>query len=410
MRYLGFILFILCHTNSTKANILNVGKSHKYYSIQTAIDVAQAGDTIQVSAGTYTGIIQVQKSIVLIGIDFPVLDGENKIENIVVQGKNVSISGFIIKDSKKSSSNDYAAISVIEAENILIKNNRIENAHFGIHIANSRNCNLYQNIITGQSTSEQSAGNGIHIWKSNHIIIEENTIQGHRDGIYLEFVTESLIKKNKSKNNLRYGLHFMFSHNDHYIENWFYNNGTGVAVMYTKNVHMEGNIFEQNWGTASYGILLKDISDSYLLNNKFIKNTIGIFMEGGNRIEVKNNEFQDNGWALKVQANCSDNIISNNNFQGNTFDVATNGTMVMSNFTNNYWDKYEGYDLDKDGYGDIPYHPISLYSMLIEHNPNTLLLMRSFIVSLLDKVEKAIPSLTPENLVDPYPIMRPLKL
>ena len=157
MRYLGFILFILCHTNSTKANILNVGKSHKYYSIQTAIDVAQAGDTIQVSAGTYTGIIQVQKSIVLIGIDFPVLDGENKIENIVVQGKNVSISGFIIKDSKKSSSNDYAAISVIDAENILIKNNRIENAHFGIHIANSRNCNLYQNIITGLLQSKALA-------------------------------------------------------------------------------------------------------------------------------------------------------------------------------------------------------------------------------------------------------------
>ena len=91
-------------------------------------------------------------------------------------------------------------------------------------------------------------------------------------------------------------------------------------------------------------------------------------------------------------------------------DVATNGTMVMSNFTNNYWDKYEGYDLDKDGYGDIPYHPISLYSMLIEHNPNTLLLMRSFIVSLLDKVEKAIPSLTPENLVDKSPLMKSIKL
>nr|MBP8097499.1 hypothetical protein [Saprospiraceae bacterium] len=74
MRFLGFIFFILCHTNSTKANILKVGKSHKYYSIQTAINAAQAGDTIQVSAGTYTGIIQVQKSIVLIGIDFPVLD------------------------------------------------------------------------------------------------------------------------------------------------------------------------------------------------------------------------------------------------------------------------------------------------------------------------------------------------
>lgn len=94
----------------------------------------------------------------------------------------------------------------------------------------------------------------------------------------------------------------------------------------------------------------------------------------------------------------------------NTFDIATNGSLVLNTFSNNYWDKYEGYDLNKDGIGDIPYHPVSMYSMLVEQNPNNLFLLRSFIVSLLDKIEKAIPTLTPEELKDNKPLMRRVKL
>lgn len=125
---------------------------------------------------------------------------------------------------------------------------------------------------------------------------------------------------------------------------------------------------------------------------------------------MKRNLFNSNGWALKVQANCDDNVIAENNFKGNTFDVATNGTMVSTSFDNNYWDKYEGYDLNKDGIGDLTYHPVSMYSMIIEQNPTALILLRSFMVTLLDKAEKAIPSLTPINLVDKKPVMKPFKL
>jgi nitrous oxidase accessory protein len=39
-----------------------------------------------------------------------------------------------------------------------------------------------------------------------------------------------------------------------------------------------------------------------------------------------------------------------------------------------------------------------------------LILLRSFMVSLLDKAEKAIPSLTPENLTDDKPMIKPNKL
>jgi nitrous oxidase accessory protein len=38
------------------------------------------------------------------------------------------------------------------------------------------------------------------------------------------------------------------------------------------------------------------------------------------------------------------------------------------------------------------------------------MLFRSFTVQLLDKAEKAIPSLTPENLVDEKPMIKPNKL
>jgi nitrous oxidase accessory protein len=48
--------------------------------------------------------------------------------------------------------------------------------------------------------------------------------------------------------------------------------------------------------------------------------------------------------------------------------------------------------------------------MVIEQNPNSLMLLRSFIVSLLDKAERAIPSLTPEALIDTHPLMKPLAL
>jgi len=240
--------------------------------------------------------------------------------------------------------------------------------------------------------------------------ITGNIITGHRDGIYFEFVTNSVILKNTSVRNIRYGLHFMFSHNDEYISNVFEKNGAGVAVMFSHGVKMLNNYFEENWGDAAYGILLKEISDSYIGHNHFVRNTMGIYMEGTTRILVEKNVFDGNGWAMRVQASCSENSIINNNFINNTFDVATNGSLVLNNFDHNYWDKYEGYDLNKDKTGDVPYRPVSLYSMIAERNPTVMMLFRSFMVTLFDKTEKVLPGIIPENLKDDFPLMKPLQL
>lgn len=390
---------------------LTVKKGSNLSAIKQAIAEAHDGDTIFVEAGHYKeGNILVDKPVSIIGKGLAVIDGESKYEVITITASHVTIMGLKIINSGTASMVDIAGISVKKAEGVRIIKNQLVNTFFGIHLSNSKNCFVEDNTIHANRPDDYNSGNGIHIWKGNRIFIRNNEIKGHRDGIYFEFVMNSLIENNVSEDNLRYGLHFMFSHDDVYKKNAFKNNGAGVAVMFSKNVQMERNRFEENWGPTSFGLLLKEIKDSKVTGNLFLKNTVGIFLEGSSRMDFKNNIFRENGWAVKLQANCDDNDFQHNNFIANTFDVATNGSLVLNKLDYNYWDRYEGYDLDKDGIGDIPFRPVSMYSMVVERIPTAVLLWRSFMVFMLDRAEKVLPAITPENLKDNQPSMRPYDL
>lgn len=408
MNLRNIFLALIILSFSAKANTIIVSATAKIRSIKQAVSIARPGDTLYIEPGTYKeGNIIIEKSLTIIGDSFPVLDGDNKFEIFTIHAHNVTITGLMFINTGIASINDLAAIKVLDSKGLRVINNRFVNTFFGIHLSNSSESWIEDNQLKSDAEAEHQIGNGIHLWKCNHITVTNNKIQGHRDGIYFEFVTNSLITKNYSEGNMRYGLHFMFSHINEYRDNTFINNGAGVAVMYTTGVKMINNTFEHNWGSSAYGLLLKDIRDSFVSGNKFIENSVGIFMEGSSRIEFKENSFSRNGYAIKLQASCDDNVFNRNNFSANTFDMATNGSLVLNKVDGNYWDRYEGYDLNKDRVGDVPYHPVSMYSMIVEQMPTAVLLWRSFLVLLMDKAEKAIPAITPENLKDESPAMRP---
>lgn len=389
----------------------HVGKNKAIQSIKEAINNCSKGDSIFVYSGVYKeGNIIINKPLSLFGIDYPVLDGQKKYEVLSIKANNVLVTGIKVQKSGMATLDDPGGIKVYDSKCVTITNNILDDNFFGIYLQYSKHCIIKNNKLTAYAVEEQQIGNGIHCWKSDSLQIIENNVTGHRDGIYFEFVTNSIIWKNNSVKNIRYGLHFMFSNNDAYISNTFKNNGAGVAVMFTHKVKMVNNVFEENWGDAAYGLMLKEISDSYIYGNQFKKNTTGIYMEGTNRIKVEKNNLQANGWGMKIQASCMDNEITHNNFVNNTFDISTNGSVVLNNFDNNYWDKYEGYDLNKDKIGDIPYHPLSLFSIIVEKNPPAMLLFRSFMINLLDKSEKILPSLTPDNFIDNKPLMKSVAL
>lgn len=406
-----YIFLLLFFASTVFAKTIRIGKEQTVHSIQAALLMAADGDTLLVDGGVYhEKNIIIQRSVYLIGLNHPVLDGDKKYEIISIKASHVWVEGFKIIHSGVSSIEDFAGIKIYSSHHVVIRNNILEDTFFGIYSQYGTNCSIENNTLTAFDTQEQGSGNGIHCWKSDSMRIIANTIRGHRDGIYFEFVTHSVIWRNISEANLRYGLHFMFSNNDAYFCNVFKNNGAGVAVMFSKEVKMVHNYFEENWGDGSYGMLLKEISNSEIENNRFIKNTTGIFMEGVSRVHLEKNSFESNGWAMKIQASCMEVTVTQNNFRSNTFDVGTNGSLVLNTFNSNYWDKYEGYDLDKDQFGDVPYRPVSLYAMIIEQNPPAMILFRSLMTSLLDKTEKILPSLTPEDLKDDHPVMKALPL
>jgi len=351
--------------------------------------------------------MELRKPITLIGEEGAILDGQMTGYILKILSDSVHIQGLRFINSGRSYTKDFAAIYTYRIKNFSIVDNVIEKPFFGVLLEKSHEGVIRDNTIFGESKQEDDSGNGIHAWHCSNLSIQRNTLYGLRDGIYLEFVTESQISENLSHDNIRYGLHFMFSDNDKYLNNIFKNNGAGVAVMFSKFIVMKENQFIENWGTASYGLLLKEINDGEVVDNTFKENTIGIFVEGSNRINYLNNKFESNGWAVKVSGGCYENYFMRNNFESNSFDLAYNGKLNDNKFEGNFWSTYSGYDLDKNGIGDVPYRPVKLFSYVVNRTPEAIILLRSLFVDIINFSEQVSPVFTPDNLVDPQPSMKP---
>ena len=386
-----------------------VSPSGPVRSIGAALALVRTGGRVLVNAGTYREpTIIVTKAVEIVGRGLPIIDGEGQRAILTIAADDVTVRGLHLTRVGSSYVEDRAALRVHDAKHCVIGDNQFSGAFFGIYLANVTGCRVEHNVLRASNTSETTAGNGIHLWSSREIVIADNRVTGFRDGIYFEFVHATEVRDNVSEGNLRYGLHFMFSDDCRYLRNIFRRNGSGVAVMYTHHVDMIANRFEHNWGAASYGLLLKEISDARLERNVFYRNTTGLVADGANRLIADRNDFIENGWAVKLDASTVDGRMTRNNFIANTFDVASNSREPSTVVAGNYWDAYRGYDLDRNGTGDVPFRPVRLFSMIVERHEPALLLLRSAFVVLLDAAERVLPAMTPTNLADATPAMRRL--
>jgi nitrous oxidase accessory protein len=374
----------------------------------SAIAAAAPYARLVVPAGVYReSPIVIDKPITLIAASGATLDGAGAATVILVQADDVTVRGFMIRNTGASQLEERAGIKVTNGRHCMVSGNRIEQTLFGIYLERTSGCVVRDNVVRGSGGSQTTTGNGVHAWSSESLTVANNDVQGHRDGIYFEFVKDSRVTGNRSQASTRYGMHFMFSDDVSYEGNIFRDNGNGVAVMYSKRVIMRRNSFERSQGGASYGLLLKDINDSRLDSNRFVGNSTGLHLEGANRNRVTGNLFERNGLAVRLLANAQENQLEGNTFSGNAFDVSTNSRSGSSTLRGNYWDRYRGYDLDRDGVGDVAHLPVRLFSMVVEQSPAALVLLRSTFVELLDIAERVMPVLTPAAMRDDAPRMRP---
>ena len=404
------IPLLICFPLFLKAQSIEVCPKCPINTIAQAIAKAKKGDTIIVQKGTYPeNNILLDKPITLIGKDRPIINGQFKGSILKIQADSITIKGFRLANVPFKATEEQAAILLDKSKKFLIEDNIMDQVCFGVLLRKGRDGIIKNNKISSNATQQYNSGNAIHLWSCKNIKIIGNEAANCRDGIYIQFSSKSYIEGNYCYKNLRYGLHFMFSDDNEYYRNKFSENGAGAAVMFSKRVKMVGNTFQDNWGPSSYGLLLKELYDSELVGNTFYRNTIGINGENCTRMKYNENNFTENGWGIRIRGGCYQNDFWDNNFFNNTFDVAYDNNVNDNKFRSNYWSDYTGYDLNKDGVGDVPYRPVKLFSYISNRTPESIVLLRSLFIDIMNFSEKVAPVFTPENLIDETPRMEPIK-
>jgi len=393
-----------------------VSPNGPFTSISLAIESAKSGDTIEVNSGTYNEHIIVDKTLNLIGIDEPNINGGGKGTVVLIKVPGVTFKGFHVSGSGESLTVEDAGIVLDAAQNSIIEDNSLYDVLFGIYLKNSSATIIRNNKIVGKDLPIAVRGDGIRLWYSSDTKIIDNTITGARD-LVMWWSGDTLVKGNKIEKG-RYGLHYMYSNNNVFENNLFSENYVGGFLMYSNNIKFKNNIFARNQGPATgYGIGFKDLDDIVAKENLFIDNRIGLYMDNSPHSVDSWNTLEDNVIAfndigISFMPSIERNIIVSNSFVDNTeqVEVRGGGTLAGNNWfaegRGNYWSDYVGYDENNDGIGEIPYKSESLFESLIDSYPNLRVFVFSPVAQAIELASDAFPVIKPEpKVTDNYPLM-----
>lgn len=396
-----------------KGETLTVGQTGHFQTIQAAIDAAHAGDKILVGEGTYTGNLILNKQIILEGINLPVLRGAGTASVITIIADGCTVRGFVIEHSGGDLTREDSGVLLKSNRNV-IEDNDLRDILYGIYLYSSSGNALRRNRIRGRPELDVGGrGAGLHLWNSPDNMIEDNSITEERDGIYVQSSNDNQIRRNRVTR-LRYGLHYMSSDRNVFEDNLFSNNIAGAAIMYSNKIELRRNAFIHNRGFSSFGILFQECNQLVAEENFIVDNATGIFMEALRKTTFRRNAIANNDLALQVFSNSDANVFTENNFVDNLSSLQLVGksttTKWSENGRGNYWSDYDGYDLNEDGRGDVPWKIQNVFQYLEGNYPRLRLYFDSPAARAMATAERTFPILKGSPVVDEAPLMSPVAL
>ncbi len=398
--------------------LLVVAPEGPYQTLAEALAVAGDGDTIRVEGGLYHGSLTVERSVRLVGVGWPVLDGGGTGTVLRIRAPGVEVRGFHIRGTGDSLDQENAGIYV-EATEAVIVGNRLEDVLFGIYLKQAPRSRVVGNRIEGKAIDIGLVGDGIRLWNSHDSLVRGNEVTRARQ-VIIQHSDRTRVEQNRLTD-LLIGIHSMVSQETQILENEITRCDVGIYAMYGFRVVIRDNRIVQSRGPSGYGVGLKDMDDTVVEGNRLIGNRAGIYLDnsprrgGGGHNWIRGNVLVGNDGGVLLQPSVSGNTFTENSFIDNLQQVrilggggAGAGNQWNSEGLGNFWSDYAGYDADGDGVGDLPYRPASLYEGLVDRRPDLAWFLASPAVSALEMAGRIFPPVAgPPRLSDEAPLVRP---
>lgn len=393
-----------CLASAASAAVLRVNPGE---SIQTALDQAEQGDTVEVARGYYRENLRINKTLILSGIDRPTLSGGLQGDTIRVSAPNVVIENMIIRDSGDSLLKQNAGIYFDPGAHAgIVRHCDLTYNLFGLWIEKVNDIRVESNRITGKRDYRSSQrGNGIQLYNTLRARITGNDISFVRDAIYVDVSHDAEFIGNRLHHS-RYGTHYMNSYRNLWENNDSWMNRGGLALMEVRDQMVRNN---RAWANSDHGIMLRTIQNAHVENNVVAGNNRGFFIYDAEQNTLRNNLVIDNQVGVHLWAGSIHNEVENNDFIGNRDQVRYVGAKdeIWGAREGNYWSNYLGWDRNGDQRGDVRYEANDIVDRLAWQHPMMKLLLASPAVQTLRLVSQQFPVLRSPSVVDPNPHMAP---
>ena len=281
---------------------------HPYNGISQALQFAKDGDTLFVHQGVYIDNVIINKKVTLLGedTDTTTILNENNVDDCIsIYANDVSIQGFTITSESETTSIEIVGIRILE-NNVIVENNVIMNHYNGIEFRYAEDIEIYRNDI----------------------------FFNHNDGISTFNCYLFWVEYNDIRSNGRYGISIGQSVEGFVEANYFQNQGrSGVEISESQSIHINQNIISNNFMN---GIRFTGSSES----NEVKRNTIsyngdfGIQFRRSSFNDIEENNIIENGDAEAFFDNCNNNW--DNNYWNRTLPfviITGEKTFELINFT-----------------------------------------------------------------------------
>lgn len=373
---------------------------------------AAAGEALCLGPGTWAGQFRIPEGVTLWGVRESVLKTSGEGTTVTLSSHS-QVLGLSVDGSGGRFDVLDAAIKV-SGVGAVVMGTEVRRSVFGILVEKASQVTVRGNHVVGIGGEALGMrGDGIRLWETQHSTVEDNWVEAARDTV-VWYSSDNVVERNQVDHG-RYGMHLMYSHRNRVADNRLVSNEVGIFAMYSRELTLERNLMEHAHGAAGMGIGAKESANLVVRDNLIADNTLGIFLDNSPLEAKDTNLFERNSIVfcdvgVGFLASQAGNRFHQNAFRENnaTVRVDGGGDALGTEWSENYWSNYVGYDLDRDGFGDVPFELRDLGDAMEAKVPLLGFLRGTPALALVTVAGEAVPLLAPKTVLrDPRPMVHP---